>query len=521
MKSFLRRLTLPQIAFASLLACVALAYCLCPSTEDFAGAVFAVAPVAGGVSLADRVGATRRAKAEKIEQRGKCYAECEQLEVEEARLSAKADRTDQEAQQLAEVRQKINAGYQQGRKLTNEIDQLGVDEADLQQRLNERNAHNAEVKQLGQSSGRHVQPEAGAIQTGADAGSNVRVINREPTKQELENDLSQFVRAHGCARLTGQHPVAIARDVLGNDRLAQAMTAANNAGMIPDNLRPVVIELLRPRSVIRRMEPMMVPLVNGNLRMPRLATGATANYVGENTNAASSIPDTDSVTLTAKKLIAVVPVTNELLRRSTPGGDVVIRNDLIAAVAQKEDSTFLRSDGTSNTPKGLRFWAPNNSTSRPAANATVNVANIQADLTKLINALETTDVPMIRPSFILAPRVKNYLSTLRDSGQVVFPEMTQGLLRGFPFYVSNQIPTNLGGGTNESEVYFTDASELMLAEEPTFILEASSEAAYHDGSAVQSAYSRDLTVFRIIVEHDFAPRHDNSVAVLTAVTWGG
>ncbi len=397
-------------------AVLTLAACFTVETsEDAIGALLAIGPVAGAVSLADQVGSLRREIGAKLEARGKLYDEAGKLEAEEATLRAKADRTEADHSRLAELREQIGAKYKAARGLTQEIDTLNLQEREIQSRIDERNAHNTEVVTRQQSAGRTVQPGYGQV----NLGSDVRVLDRPLSAAEQDADIAAFVRCQGMAKLSGIHPIAYARDSLRNDRLAQAMTAANNAGMIPDTYVPRIIELLRPRSVVRQMGPRLLPMSNGNLRMPAMTTGASASYTGENANITASTPDTTPVTLTAKKLTVLVPCANELIRRGTAGADQMIRDDMIAAVAMKEDSTFLRSDGTSNTPKGLRYWA-NSSTHRPAANATVNAANTIADLSTLLLKVVNSDTPMLMPGWIMHPRTKEYLSTLAVSGIKVF-----------------------------------------------------------------------------------------------------
>jgi len=86
-------------------------------------------------------------------------------------------------------------------------------------------------------------------------------------------------------------------------------------------------------------------------------------------------------------------------------------------------------------------------------------------------------------------------------------------------WTTTSIPVNLGGG-DESEIYFVDFAEIMVGEVEGIIVDASDTAAYHDGSNVVAAFSQDQTVIRAIVQHDMAPRHNTSIAVLTAVDWG-
>jgi len=111
--------------------------------------------------------------------------------------------------------------------------------------------------------------------------------------------------------------------------------------------------------------------------------------------------------------------------------------------------------------------------------------------------------------------------TVRDgNGMYAFrAEMLAGNLWGYPFGVTTQIPETLGSGS-DSEVYFVDFADAVIGEAEMLTVDASMEAAYYDGSAIQAAYSRDQTVVRVIEAHDFGMRHEASVAVLTGVTWG-
>jgi HK97 family phage major capsid protein len=127
---------------------------------------------------------------------------------------------------------------------------------------------------------------------------------------------------------------------------------------------------------------------------------------------------------------------------------------------------------------------------------------------------------MLRPAWLMAPRVRNHLRFLREaSGNLLFPEVREGQLLGFPLFATTAIPTNLGAGT-ESEVYLVDMADCLIAEEAGIEISVSDGAAYHDGAEVIAAFSQDQTVVRAVAKHDFALRHDRSAAVLNAVTWG-
>lgn len=79
------------------------------------------------------------------------------------------------------------------------------------------------------------------------------------------------------------------------DEIAESRQKAMAAGdataggfLVPPTYSQDVIEFLRSQSVIRRLGARSIPVPTGTLKMPKLTTGSTAYYVGENQNAALS-----------------------------------------------------------------------------------------------------------------------------------------------------------------------------------------------------------------------------------------
>jgi HK97 family phage major capsid protein len=155
------------------------------------------------------------------------------------------------------------------------------------------------------------------------------------------------------------------------------------------------------------------------------------------------------------------------------------------------------------------------------ANATVNVTNISSDLGTAQSNVFGSNVKPSNPGWLMAPRTYFYLKNVRNSqGFYAFPEMSEPTpsLQGYPVKWTSQIPTNLTDGT-QSEVYFVNFGDMIIADSMQLILDVSSEAAYYDGSAVVAAFSQDQTVIRCIAQHDFAPRYDLAISVITGVKW--
>lgn len=303
-------------------------------------------------------------------------------------------------------------------------------------------------------------------------------------------------------------------------RALAAGSFADGGALIIGEVADGIVELLRPASVFRSLNPVNLPMNEGSITIRKLTGGATASYGEENEDATPSQQTTGNLVLTSKKLLTLVPVSNDLMRSPSAGADTMVRDDVVAAMAQRFDLAAIRGTGFSSTPKGLRYWAP--AGNLLPANGTVNLANVTDDLRDLVLLLRSANVRMIRPGWIFSPRTELFLMTIRDgNGNYAFrEEMMRGLFWGWPWKSTTQIPENLGGGGNESEIYLADWADVILGEQEGLMIDTSNEASYVESGTTKSAFSRDQTVVRAIQLHDTGMRHDASIAVMTAVLWG-
>lgn len=358
-------------------------------------------------------------------------------------------------------------------------------------------------------------------------------VSTPEERKKMGFGAARILRALAAGKGDASKAAAFARKQWGaEDEITKALeSGVDEAGgfLVPENFSDEIIELLYPSTVIRGFGVTVVPMENGNMTWPRLATGVGAEYVGENQNIITDQPTFGALSLAWKKLAVNVPISNDLIRFSSPKADTVVRTDIITNMSTREDIAFIRDDGTGQKPRGIRFQAgvailaaTDISAMDPATSAGRQARNdaVQADLDDMVLTLEEANVPLTNAGYILSPRAKHFLMRLTDiNGNKLYPEMAQGQLNGYPFKTTTQLPVNLGVGSNESEVYFANFPDILIGESSNLIIDVSNEAAYHDGSAVQSAWSRDQTVMRAIARHDIGLRRAQSVVVLTAVRW--
>jgi len=307
----------------------------------------------------------------------------------------------------------------------------------------------------------------------------------------------------------------------GHSGVAAVLSGASDAAggvTVPEPLANEMIDLLRPKVVVRRAGAMTSPIPAGQMRHARMATGATASYGAEATPAVESEPTFDAVDLSFRTLTALVPLSNALLRMSSTAMARVGRDDVIKQMAAREDIAFLRNDGTNGTPKGLRHWClvPNWMTE-----ALKTPAAVEALINSIVSRVEDADVPMLAPGWVMRASTKNFLAGLRDAnGYPLYPSIDKdGTLKGYPIYTSSQIPNNLGAGS-DTEITFADFSEIMIGDSQTPTLATSDQASFVDQSGdTISAFERNLTLMRASSEHDLAPMHDVAIAGATVTGW--
>jgi HK97 family phage major capsid protein len=341
---------------------------------------------------------------------------------------------------------------------------------------------------------------------------------------------ARFIRCIRQAQLKGGNPADYARK-LGDEVVAKALGEGNlgtGGALIPQTFSAEIIELLRAQAVIRSMQPRFQRLVNGNASTPYIATGSSAAYVGENQPAAASDPTTGMLQLTAKKLVSLVPSSNEELRDGGPEVDAVIRDDMVSALRVREDLAFIRGNGANSTPRGMRFWAVvANVLTETNVAGVVNGATaveIAQDLGRMVRRLLDGNIQLLRPGWVMSPRVWSRLYNQQDanSNYIWQAEMKEGKLMGFPFKLTTQIPGNLAAPlANSTELYLAEFSTLVIADAMDIEVESFAGGTYVDaGGNLVSGISNDQTVFRAIARHDFGARQRGSEVVVLQCSWG-
>ncbi len=300
-------------------------------------------------------------------------------------------------------------------------------------------------------------------------------------------------------------------------------------------------------AVVRSAGPRSLPMPRGTLRLPAQASAATASYGAEDKKIPVSQQTLGAIIATFKKLTALVPVSNDLMRYADPAADAFVRDDLVKVIALREDLAFLTGDGTLDSPRGYTSFAngfalsqggtagffstTGNSTAAVGgnwitSNETYTLTTAASELGGMVNKLDTANVPDIKRVWFMHPRTWNYLNNVQNSlGVYVYrDELSRGMLLGYPFKKSTQIPINIhdatSGQTDCSFIILAEMSDTLILDSMTLELAVSREGSYVDANSnTQSVFQNDETLIRAIAEHDFQMRHDAAVSVLQFCRW--
>ena len=244
-------------------------------------------------------------------------------------------------------------------------------------------------------------------------------------------------------------------------------TATQGAELTRPAVAALLVEPLLAAAVVLQAGPRMFDAQGGvPLRIPKIATWTLADpWRAENTAIAESDPTYGELVLlpsSLKSLKVIHRFSNELARNSVADIATALQAALVTRIALALDAAFLNGDGAGGTVLGI-------------ANATgvqISAATGTPTVDKLYDAEQRLMAANANPAtaaWFMAPRDLTALRKQREgagTGQYLLqPSPTEAgrmTLLGHPVFVTTQLPTNLGAGTNESKIILVDMAQVAV-----------------------------------------------------------
>ncbi|MTI49461.1 MAG: phage major capsid protein [Firmicutes bacterium] len=289
----------------------------------------------------------------------------------------------------------------------------------------------------------------------------------------------------------------------------KAVSVTGDGGyLVPEDYTDEVIQLLYADTVAISLGARIVPMPNGNLNMPKLISGSSASYIGENQSKKASKPKYANIRLSAKKLACVVPISNDVLRSTSYASDMYVRDDMVKQMQLKMDATVLFGEGTESTPRGIKNTTDVLSKSVGALPTTSNTYDQVTDV-------ESNDAAGMSMGWAFNSKFKGVVYNLTDGNGAFIhrEELNKGRFHGYPYKVTNQIPTGTSG-KKPTDVYFGDWAEILIGEQMQLEIRMSEDATYENASGdMVSAFANDQTVMRSLMIHDFSVARPKAFSV--------
>ncbi len=251
--------------------------------------------------------------------------------------------------------------------------------------------------------------------------------------------------------------------------------------LVPDDFNPTLLRLIENFGVIRN-EATVIPMQRMELKFPKLVNGVQVFWVDEHTTIPETRPQFDLITLTNKKLAALIPASSEILEDSTIAMANLLSTLIAEAIAKEEDRVGFTGDTTAATPDPFDgiLYDPT-VTVMPIAGAAITSMDAD-DLMDLIAQVPTPALGGAR--FYMHRTVFDVVRKLKDGqGNYIYQAPAQGqpgTIWGYPYtLVESLLPVNFDndpgtGGVQQNDepfvifgnlkyMYMTDRRRLTAA----------------------------------------------------------
>jgi hypothetical protein len=198
---------------------------------------------------------------------------------------------------------------------------------------------------------------------------------------------------------------------------------------------------LRGEMLAARLGVNFINNLSGNLNI--VTGGADAAWVAEDVAVTKAKPAYAKMTLSPKRLQVLQGVTYDLIHQNSASVDALIMADMVKAHAAALDAAIFAGSGSSGQPTGVLGRAGN----------TVSIGTNGGAITyaKLVEMeqLVGEDNGLLDGSlaYVSNAKVMGKLKTIPQVQGYPWYLLNEGKVNGYPFFMSNALPSNLTKGT--------------------------------------------------------------------------
>ena len=258
-------------------------------------------------------------------------------------------------------------------------------------------------------------------------------------------------------------------------------TDADGGYLVPTDFYPGVMRIVEEYGLIRAGATVF-PMKSDELPITTLTSGLVMTFKDEGASASAQKPQFGSADLVAKKMMGIVPVTNELLDDSGIDISNLLLQLFAEAIAEKEDDVgFTGNTGGTDVFDGILY--DSGVTTRSMGSGDTSFTNVDADdLADL-----TTDITSGAAKgakFYLHRTVFNVARKLKDSNNnyiYVPPGGDQpGTIWGYPYELSEVMPSISDSAVSTPFIAFGNLKHFYLGDRKKLTVAKSTHASFDE-----------------------------------------
>lgn len=256
------------------------------------------------------------------------------------------------------------------------------------------------------------------------------------------------------------------------------------------NLTGEFIELVRQKTVVDKIAHQMrqVPF---NVKIPTQTASGSVGWVGEGKMKPVGNPEFGSMTLGHAKIAGIVLLSDELIRFSNPKADTLVRDDLVATVAQFIDQQFFDPDKAeaAESPASILHGV------NAVVSTGVSADKYDADLQTLIAKVVDAGFSLEGAYWAMSETRAMQISGMRDAlGRTYFEGMSLvggRSLKGLPVVTSGHLA---------DKIVLIIPNQILLADDGGIDFSVSTEATINmgtdDAPKMVNLFQNNLTAIR-------------------------
>ena len=358
----------------------------------------------------------------------------------------------------------------------------------------------------------------------------------DPDDKFEGQSFTRSVIAKALARETGVSPIAIAENRWGKSHpnliehikadVAGMGSGSGEAGaelVVNDSYMGDFIEYLYGQTVYNQLNLREVP---ANVTIGEQDGAATGYWTGESKAIAVSKPDFNSVTLNPLKVGALAVASKEWLRDSSWSAEMLVRDSLVEAAAQRIDTTFISNTAASSgiSPAGI---LNNIAATTSAGTDGDSVANDMKELLYRFTNAKNANGELV---LIMNPALATGMQLMRNAlDQYEFPNVsrTGGSVLGYPVITGDNVNANYLVMVKPSDIYRIGAGSIDVSMSDTASIEMANNPGQDTDTPtaatgkVVSMFQTESVAFKVVIPMNFARRRESAVAWISDADYGG